>query len=61
MFEKMMIYRAHCDYCRKTHNLSAPKTALETNLKMSGWEVTEDELMCPNCRVRMKAKIEVDE
>lgn len=53
MFEKLTIYRAHCDYCMKTHNLSAPKTALITNLRMNGWKVEEDELICPICKAKM--------
>lgn len=53
MFEKLVIYRAHCDYCGRRHNLSAPKSALKTHLVNSGWKLTEDELVCPECAVKI--------
>lgn len=54
MFEKQLIYRAYCDYCGKRHNLSAPKSALKTHLVNSEWKVTEDELVCPDCAVKIE-------
>lgn len=54
MFEKQVIYRAHCDYCGKRHNLAAPKSALITILEISGWKVSKDELICPDCIVKIE-------
>lgn len=54
MFEKAVIYRAYCDYCRRRHNASMPKSALKTHLVNSGWKVTEGELICPECAVKIE-------
>lgn len=49
MFEKMTLYRAYCDECKKRYCVAAPKSALKTNLDMDGWRVTGDHVTCPDC------------
>lgn len=49
MFEKLTLYRAYCDECKRKHSVAAPKSALKTFLDRDGWKVTGDHVTCPDC------------
>ena len=49
IYERMTVYRAYCDKCNRRYDVSAPKSALVTHLKMNGWRVNKDNVICPDC------------
>ena len=49
MYERMIVYRAYCDKCNRRYDVAAPKSALMTHLKMNGWKVNKDNVICPDC------------
>lgn len=49
MFERMTVYRAYCDECDRRYDVAAPKSALITHLRMNGWRVDKDIVICSDC------------
>ena len=55
MIEKVSLYRACCDKCGTRYNVAAPRSSLVTHLRMMGWRVNKDTVICPDC-VEKKAE-----
>ena len=49
MIEKLSVYRAYCDKCGTRYNIAAPRSSLVTHLRMMGWRVNKDAVICPDC------------
>ena len=49
MISKKTAYTAKCDRCPVCHPGLGPKSLLKTALKMDGWKVTGDHVLCPHC------------
>ena len=49
MIEKLSLYRVCCDKCGTRYNVAAPRSSLVTQLRMMGWRVNKDTVICPDC------------
>lgn len=49
MISEVTAYTAKCDRCPVCHPGLGPKSLLKTALKMDGWKVTGDHVLCPHC------------
>ena len=56
MIEKLSLFRARCEKCGTRYNVAAPRSSLVTHLRMMGWRVNKDTMICPDC-----VEMEVDE